>query len=184
MGRKKKYNTEEEQKVARRERNRRYAKCHHEKHKDDEQYKADKRERSKRWRNEHPEYNAEWRNNNPEYDADYYQQHKDEKQVYNKEYRATPFGRAITLVNAYRKKDKKYNRGECTIDAQWIVDNVFSGQVCHYCGESDWKLLGCVRKDSSLPHTPENCVPCCVECNNKKGLKSYHDYMKMIEKVV
>lgn len=92
--------------------------------------------------------------------------------------------RAKGLINTYRKADKNYNRGECTLDAQWVVDNVFSGQVCCYCGESDWHKLGCDRKDSSLPHTPENCVPCCLYCNLKKSTIPYDEFMRRIGKIV
>ena len=165
MGRKK-YNTEEERKEAKKAANR-------------------------RWREAHPDYGTKWRKTHPDYNAaiqaEYRANHKEEKAAYDAEYRAeyrsTPFGRAAYLVGGYRLKDKKYNRGDCTIDAQWIVDNVFSGQVCHYCGETDWKLLGVDRINNSLPHTPENCVPCCWECNLKKQKTPYDEFMRMIGKI-
>ena len=116
--------------------------------------------------------------------AAYRSAHKDEIAVYRAEYRATKNGRATTLISSYCQNDKKYNRGECTIDAQWMIDNVFSGQVCHYCGESDWTKLGVDRKDSSLSHTPENCVPCCKACNDKKNTTPYDEFMRMIGKVI
>ena len=142
-------------------------------------------------------YKAKYKANNREkileQKAKYRANHKDEIAEYNAEYRAknkekmaeyrsTPFGRANNLVGAYRLSDKKQNRGDCTIDAQWILDNVFSGQVCHYCGETDWKLLGVDRINNSLPHTPDNVVPCCWECNLKKHTTSYDKFMKLIEK--
>lgn len=80
-------------------------------------------------------------------------------------YRSTPIGRANNLLKNYRREDKKNNRGNCTLSAEWIVNNIFSGQVCTHCGESDWRKLGVNRIDNSKPHTPDNCEPCCYRCN-------------------
>ena len=99
---------------------------------------------------------------------EYYKEHREELLEKQKQYQNTLIGRAHCLLNNYRYKDKKHNRGECTLTADWIVENIFSGQKCVYCGESDWKKLGCDRIDDSLPHTPENCQPCCLKCNDKK----------------
>lgn len=102
---------------------------------------------------------------------------KEDNPNWQKEYRLTKIGRAFELLGSYRVSDEKHQRGECTITAQWIVDNIFS-KSCHYCGENDWKQLGCDRIDNSKPHTEENCIPCCMECNRKRGRKSYDDFMK------
>lgn len=99
-----------------------------------------------------------------------------------KQYQLSPVGRAVNLVGAYKQNDIKYKRGKCTITAAWIVENVFSGQVCHYCGETDWTKLGCDRIDNSKPHTPENCVPCCDACNAKKARYTYEEYINKINK--
>ena len=119
---------------------------------------------------------------NKEKAAEYYQKNKEKAAERHAEYRSTKYGRAQNLLGGYRREDKKYNRGECTLTADWIVDNIFSGQVCHYCGESDWAKLGCDRIDNSKPHTPENCVPCCHACNNKKKNTPYDVYMRRIGK--
>ena len=97
----------------------------------------------------------------------YRETHKDKIAAKNAGYSKTPIGRANILVGSYRRNDKKHNRGECTLTPDWIVDNIFS-QPCHYCGKTDWHELGCDRIDNNLPHTPNNVVPCCWECNNKK----------------
>ena len=131
MGRKKKYFTEEEQKVA-------------------------KRERSRRWLETHPEY---------------YQEHKEEKNEYNKQYNKTPMGRAISLLNRYRQSDKEMGRGECTLTAQWIVDNIFT-KKCAHCEKTGWDIIGCNRINNALPHTPDNVEPCCLECNVKLPKKA------------
>lgn len=123
------------------------------------------------------DYRATHKDEKAACDAAYRATHKEEIAAKKAAYNATPFGRATNLVRAYRRADSKYNRGECTITPQWVVENVFSGQCCVYCGESDWHLLGCDRKDNALPHTPENCVPCCASCNCKKHTKSYNEFI-------
>lgn len=127
--------------------------------------------------------NKQWKKDNPNYMKEWREEHKDEIKEYNKTYHAklqlTPIGKAQNLVSSYKQRDEKYNRGECTITAEWIVENIFSAKRCHYCRrEFDFNELGCDRKDSSLPHTPDNCVPCCQPCNSKKGSMSYEEFMK------
>lgn len=97
-----------------------------------------------------------------------------------KQYRETKFGKAARFCSAYKKNDEKYNRGKCTLTAQWIVDNIFS-KSCHYCGETDWHLLGCDRINNDLPHTPKNVVPCCKTCNWKRHLKPFEEFCKEME---
>lgn len=109
----------------------------------------------------------------------YRQEHKDKILEYQKQYRQTPIGRAIHLVGRYMQSDKEYNRGECTITPQWMVDNIFT-QPCHWCKETDWTKLGCDRIDNSLPHTPDNVIPCCEECNKKRGSRTYEEFLLMI----
>ena len=85
-------------------------------------------------------------------------------------YYKTPRGRANALCKAYSKQDRERNRGECTLTAQWVMDNIFS-RSCIYCTESDWHRLGCDRINNSKPHTPENVVCCCGKCNSKRKNK-------------
>lgn len=133
------------------------------------------------YRNQVLERNSSYRENNQEVLAAYRATHKEERAAYNKEYANTPRGRANSLLGSYRINDKKHNRGECTITVDWIIENIFNAGVCTYCKrEFDWTELGCDRKDNSLPHTPENCVPCCLSCNSKKGNMSYDEYMKKV----
>lgn len=174
MGRNKKYFTEEERKAA-------------------------NREKVNRWRERNPDYSskyylknkdritecqAEYRQANKEkiaeYNADYYQNNKEKIAEQKAEYQSTPKGRAVNLVGTYKQEDKKYNRGECTLTADWIVEHIFN-QPCHYCGETDWHELGCDRVDNSLPHTPDNCIPCCCKCNKKKARYSYEEYIEKIK---
>lgn len=126
-------------------------------------------ENSKKWFVENKEHLQEYQKN-------YYQANKEKR----KEYRKTPKGRAVYLVDNYKKDDKKYNRGECTITSQWVVDNIFT-KPCIYCGETDWHKLGCDRKDNDLPHTPENVVSCCKDCNDKRQNKNYIDFLSLMQ---
>ena len=127
------------------------------------------------------EYGKQYREDNKEQIAEYGKQWREDNPEYNKQYIKTPIGRANILLCAYRQSDKDQNRGECTLTTQWIVDNIFS-KPCHYCGETDWKKLGCDRVDNSKPHTPDNVVPCCCECNRKKARYTYDEYIEMIKR--
>lgn len=124
---------------------------------------------------QHKQYQQEHKEEINEYFKQYYQ---DNKENY-KQYYQTPMGRASTLVSAYRQEDKKYNRGECTLTPEWIIDNIFT-QPCHWCKKTDWHKIGCDRIDNSLPHTPDNVNPCCEECNKKRGRRTYEEFLLMI----
>ena len=113
--------------------------------------------------------------------SEYSKKHRDELNEYLREYAKTPNGRALKLLHSYRRKDKIANRSECTLTKEWILENII-GKPCVYCGETDMLKVGCDRKDNSLPHTPENCVPCCKLCNSKKKKLSYDEYMKRLGK--
>ena len=159
MGMPKKYQTEEERKAAHRECQRQYYQKNPEKVK----------ECNKLWNEKNPEKIKE-------YQKRYYRNNTEKKLDYLKEYRNTPMGRASNLVNRYQQSDKEHNRGECTLTPEWIVDNIFT-QKCHWCPETDWRKLGCDRIDNSKPHTPDNVVPCCEECNKKRGTKTYEEFI-------
>lgn len=157
---------------------------YYQKHKDEvlaknAEYRANHKE-------EKAAYDVEYRAKNKEkmaaYRAECYQKNKDKILANNAEYRSTPFGRAKYLELNYKRLDEEKNRGECTLTAEWIEENIFTS-VCHYCGETDWHKLGCDRIDNTKPHTPENCVPCCKHCNDKKNITTYEEFMRMIGKV-
>lgn len=129
------------------------------------------REYRKKYRQEHKEdiskYNAEWRKKNPDYNSAYQNEWRKNNPDYHSKYNVTPIGRANNLLSTYNQSDKKYGRGFCTLTAKWILENIFN-QPCRYCGRTDWTKIGCDRVDDSLPHTPDNVVPCCASCNRKK----------------
>lgn len=177
--------TEEERKAAKREYDRRRYQANKEKIAEyhTEYYKTNKEKFA--------EYYQANKEKKLERQAEYYQTNKEKITEHNAEYRkanrekilaqkaeyyATPIGRATYLLNAYKTRDKKYNRGECTLTAKWIVDNIFS-KPCHYCGEPDWTKLGCDRIDNDKPHTPDNVVPCCYHCNCKKHTMEYNEFI-------
>lgn len=93
-----------------------------------------------------------------------------------KKWHSSKEGRANNLANAYKQLDKNARRGESTITPQWIIDNIFTSK-CYWCGETDWRLLGCDRMDNNKPHTPDNVICSCGKCNNKRSIHSM-DYFK------
>ena len=127
-------------------------------------------------------YHEEHKKEIAEYLKQYQIDNNEKLRQYKKNYYEQMHGRALRLASHYRREDAKFQRGECTINEQWIIDNIFSKQ-CIYCGESDWHKLGCDRKDSSLPHTQENCVPSCLDCNRKKQTMSFDEYIKKCQKL-
>ena len=155
----------------------------------EEERKAASKESQKKWREEHPNYMSEWRKNHPENVKSNWNRWankidwNDYMAKFMAKKRLTLIGRAEYLETNYKRLDKESNRGESTITAEWIVENIFT-QPCHYCGETDWKKLGCDRINNTLPHTPENVVPCCGKCNVKKGTIKYDEFMRMIGKIV
>ena len=116
------------------------------------------------------EKTKKWLEKNPDYHKQWYEENKEKRLMqmkkYNLEYAKTPMGRASYLNSMYKQSDKKANRGECTLTAKWIVDNIFS-KPCKHCGKTGWKIIGCNRLDNDKPHTPDNVEPCCFECNCK-----------------
>lgn len=100
----------------------------------------------------------------------YAQKNKEKIKEYRNEWRKTPKGRAESLLQAYKQKDRLKGRGECTLTSQWIVDNIFT-KPCVHCGETDWHKIGCNRIDNTKPHTPDNVEPCCLKCNNDLNYK-------------
>lgn len=184
----KKYFTEEERKEARREYGKNYREQNKERiqenrkkwyaaHRDEQlvklkKYYRDNWDKSKAYREERKEEINEHKKT-------YRQENKEKVKAYKREYRKRPIARAQNLVGMYRLSDRKYNRGECTITAKWVCENIFT-KPCYYCGETDWHKLGCDRIDNSKPHTPENVVCSCGDCNNKRHHKNFEDFLKEI----
>lgn len=89
-------------------------------------------------------------------------------------YAKTLMGKAIALVAAYRTADQKKGL-QCTITTADVL--AVKQQFCIYCGDM---ATGFDRKDNSLGHTLENCVPSCKECNVGRMDNFTHEEMKVI----
>ena len=117
----------------------------------------------------------------------YRQEHKEEKKKYCKHYRSTYFGRAKSLKSRYIQNDKEKGfPTDKNIDEDWIIENIFNSQ-CIYCGENNWRKLGCDRIDNTKGHTPDNCVCSCWDCNNdrkdKFTVEEFIQYRKLHPRV-
>lgn len=110
-----------------------------------------------------------------------YQESRDYYTAYRREYQKTKQGKAVRMAGAHRESD--YKRGfdvSNNIDYQWIMEHIFNGQTCYYCGESDWRKLGCDRINNKLPHTPDNVICACRKCNTNRGNRySVEEYFNM-----
>lgn len=64
-----------------------------------------------------------------------------------------------------------------------------SQQICTYCGRTPYRTRGeftyngLDRVDSSKPHTVDNVVPCCWDCNRMKGSMSRADFLSHIDRI-
>lgn len=193
---KQKYFTEEERKAARKEydhqkylknkekmleRRKKYYKEHREKELERmKMWEISHKEERKNYQQQHYSENLEYYK---DYNKKYYEENRERELERKKQYHSTPNGRANMILHGYRWSDKLYNRGECTLTADWIINNIFSSK-CHYCGETDWKELGCDRIDNSKPHTEDNVVCCCEECNKKRNKKEYNEFIKIIKEKI
>lgn len=92
-----------------------------------------------------------------------------------KKYWKTPKGRAIGLLNAYKKID------ECDFSTDEMV--IFLKQPCVHCGTTD-APRGLDRIDNSRGHTKDNVAPSCAPCNFARGNRFSFDEMKIIGKAI
>lgn len=99
----------------------------------------------------------------------YDSKHKLEKNQKQRTLNATDkLYRASHQVRLYKFLDKRNGFDDVVdFDGEWMVENIYT--VCPYCGETDWRKLGCNRLDNSKPHTKDNVEPCCKKCNSKLG---------------
>lgn len=91
-----------------------------------------------------------------------------------REYYYRPDKKAKSRLNSYKGHDKKKGL-ECTMTEEFLFDLL--QKPCTYCG---FPCSGADRLDNSLPHTNENCVPCCFECNMARSDKFTVEEMKII----
>lgn len=93
--------------------------------------------------------------------------------------------RANKLAYHYHWHDINTYNFNCDndLDEEWITDNILSKE-CIYCGETDWRKLGCDRIDNDKPHTKDNVVCACARCNKLRSNKFTVDEMKEIGAVI
>lgn len=104
----------------------------------------------------------------------YRDRHKEKLKEKNREqcrnYYNSKSGRAINIIHKYTQSDFEENRGACTLKKDWVIEHIFNSS-CIYCGDSNWKHLGCDRIYDNLPHTQDNCVCACGICNVERYFK-------------
>ena len=94
----------------------------------------------------------------------------------------TPRQKASKMISAYKNKDKKMGFDNvCDITIDWMLDNI-ANKPCVYCGDTN--RVGCDRIDNNKPHTIDNVVPCCYECNCARNKNFSYDEMKIIGKAI
>lgn len=105
---------------------------------------------------------------------------KKHKQETEKIYFRTPKGRAISLLKAYRRHDKKKNRSN-NLTQNFLID-IFK-QSCYYCGLND-EPIGCERIDNNKGHIIDNIVACCRTCNIARDNHFTVEEMKILGKSI
>lgn len=114
-----------------------------------------------------------------EYYRQYYQRNKERKNQYWRDKYQSPERRATVLVAGYKRDDIKYygGNGKDTITANFLLDRLYP-KGCFYCGSKDMSKLGADRIDNTKPHTEDNVVCCCWDCNNRRNTESFIDFYK------
>lgn len=146
-----------------------------------------RKESQKQWKEKNKEkwkkYLKEYYKNNKDSFKKRYEEKSELIKEYSKQYMSTKKGRAVNITSTNNRTDR--NRGfdiSNNVTNDWVVENIFNGQKCIYCGETDWKKLGVDRVDNKKPHTPDNVVCCCGECNVKRGdrytIEEFIEYRK------
>lgn len=134
-----------------------------------EAHRASHRASQAKWVQKNPDYKADWDRNNPDYYANYYQENKEDITVKHKEYRTTLTGMCVQKSSNYRTVDRlKFDTDEGSVTAEQMKEMIELQPHCFYCGETDFLKLGLDRIDNSKPHTIDNCVVCCLDCNNHR----------------
>ena len=121
-----------------------------------------------RMKNKH--YNETHKESISENKKKYYAENVEKKKGYNKAYRNTMEGKALHMALDYKREDRINNRNGFSLTREWILNNIFTSK-CIYCGDSDWKHLGCDRISNEKPHTEDNCICACGICNIERQQK-------------
>lgn len=92
----------------------------------------------------------------------------------DKAYYRTPKGRYNRIKIAAKRRDIRFSL------PFELYESKLWGKPCHYCG-CDIETTGLDRKDNSKGYTPDNVVPCCRSCNERKGPKLYEEFLQEIK---
>ncbi len=87
------------------------------------------------------------------------------------------------MISSYRAKDYRngFQKDDCDLTVDWMLDHIVN-QPCFYCG--DTHRIGCDRVDNKKPHSKNNVVPCCIECNVARSDKFTVNEMLIIGKAI
>lgn len=81
----------------------------------------------------------------------------------------------------YREADNSKNRKNDIEKEDYAKILYDSDGYCHYCNQQfNHRNLGLDRMDSSIGHVKGNVVPCCYNCNTKKGTMDYNKFKMII----
>lgn len=160
---------------------------------------ADRKEYRENNKEKVKEANRKWREDNKDYvkakHQQYYLDNQEKLKEKNKErydpdkqkewwfkYNNTKRGKANHHSSHYKSMDlKKGLDPSHNVDGDWIMENIFNSS-CIYCGDNNWKHLGCDRIDNTKPHTPDNIVCACGICNieraDKYSVEEFKEYRK------
>lgn len=105
---------------------------------------------------------------------------QDNRNTWQRAYYKTVKGRAVQLLKAYQRIDKKQNR-RFNLDQPFLID-LFS-KPCIYCGDSD-SPIGADRVDNEIGHVKTNIVPACGICNIMRGNTFNHAEMLILGQCV
>lgn len=133
---------------------------------------------------DYEEYQREYRKKNKEKTKEqykeYYDKNKEQISERNKEYRDAITRNAIDSITSGhiidrskwdmwcgKKKGSAKNKHPYSDDFTNDIMFDMMTKGCYYCGDVATTID---RLNSTLGHTPENCVGCCGPCNNSKGI--------------
>jgi hypothetical protein len=104
---------------------------------------------------------------------------------------------AKPIVAAFNALILSYKKGAKNRKLSWnlsddLAANIFK-ERCYYCDagpKSEYKTRttsysynGIDRKDPNIGYEPDNCVPCCSDCNYAKSDKTVSEFLDMIENI-
>ena len=129
---------------------------------------------------------ADLKEEKKDYNKEYYERNKNkiisDVKKYKEERKGSQKSRALDLVHNYKTTDKRKNINGFDLTSDYIIDNIFSSK-CVYCGDSNWRHLGCDRIDNTKGHTKDNTVCSCGLCNRerqyeKMSVEEFIEYRK------